>query len=372
MRGGERPGSDQLGGHLHLPDLVSLPLSLSVCSRAFASDIQFPALFFVFLAHSDRLVGTKDGQPDELGELSLKSPPTVLDSATRSQQQQQQTQAASQSVESPSLARKPTLTSTMIGKFVGIMKKGAEVIGGQSASSAASTASAITTLLAACEVGDVEATVRIMHDPLVNVNEGTADDTTPLFVACERGFLPVIQELLDDMRVDVNKARQDGATPFSIACQEGNVEVVRLLRLDQRVNVNKARQDGSTPFLLACGLGNTEVVKHLLTDPRVDVNTPQIRGATPLLIACLNGHASIFKWILASGREIALTTSWKSQTVHDIARLKGSAEAIEALEEYESSGAERAIVLSKEKLSDSDISVLLDFCFQNHSITRLR
>lgn len=129
-------------------------------------------------------------------------------------------------------------------------------------------------LCAACRVGDLEATKRLIHRG-VNPNKFPTRDwenTSPnaFCVACSCGHLDIVQYLVSCSKADPNYTEYGHPTALETACGHGHFSIVKLLVEKYHANVsqeNSCYYDDSSSYTAldyACNSGHLDVVEYIL------------------------------------------------------------------------------------------------------------
>jgi ankyrin repeat protein len=170
--------------------------------------------------------------------------------------------------------------------------------GGASASTAGPDG--VTPLMAAAEIGSVDA-MKMLIEHKADVNaKNTAGSTALMWSVTDAKKV----RLLLDNNADVNVAARSGRTALIIAAfANPSAEVVKML-LAKGANVNVMDTRKVTP-LNASTFGNDTATTKLLLEANADINTPDtFIGLTPLINASGNRNLEAVKLLLAKGANV--------------------------------------------------------------------
>jgi len=188
--------------------------------------------------------------------------------------------------------------------------------------------STITTFLAACGDGDVEAVSDMLqHGADVNMKDDV--NLTGIHVACIRGAIKIVQLLVDKeasitcrdidgntplhfacennhtqiaiylvrMGADTSLRNRAGLTSLHYICMNGNMKLTLLIR-DYMINV--ATSTGLTLLHCAADMGHSEMVEYLI-DHDAQIQPRDDEGLTPLHLAVIGGHIDCAEILIDSG-----------------------------------------------------------------------
>jgi hypothetical protein len=150
-----------------------------------------------------------------------------------------------------------------------------------------------------------------------------------LIGASAGGHLDVVDILLQ-VGANVNATDNDGFAALMFASAKGHLNVVdRLLAAGAGVNV--ASNNGTTALIGASYKGHLNIVNRLIA-AGVNVNAASNGGYTALIGASVEGHLDIVNRLLASSDIDIGIFSKRGNTALDVARKKGHAEIVSAIE----------------------------------------
>ena len=172
-------------------------------------------------------------------------------------------------------------------------------------------------LFAFCAGRTVQPLVELLNNG-ASANSMGVSGVTSLHAACELGDLPVVKLLLEK-GARVNQQIEDGATPLHHASFRGHVEVVQLLLSIPGIDVNCRTEKGYIPLEAASFNGHEEVIRLLLAVPGIDINSKDKNGETPLHAAAVRGHLPAVKLLVAQGADPLIKNN-NSKTPEELAR----------------------------------------------------
>ncbi|KAJ8297534.1 hypothetical protein KUTeg_024065 [Tegillarca granosa] len=119
--------------------------------------------------------------------------------------------------------------------------------------------------------GDLTASISLLENRTINLEERDENGQTFLMSACEFGELNIVRELLE-AGVDPNAVDNDNWTALLCASREGHLEIVIEL-LEKGADIEHRDLLNMTCLAWAAGRGHTECVKMLL-QKGAKVNNP--------------------------------------------------------------------------------------------------
>lgn len=144
------------------------------------------------------------------------------------------------------------------------------------------------------------ASVRVLLQERVDVNEAQIDGMTALHWAAYQDDLETMKLLLD-AGANIKAANRYGVTPLSLACTNANETMVELL-LEAGADPNTALRGGETVLMTSARTGKLGTVKALLSRG-ADVNAKVGTGQTALIWAVSEGHVEVVEELLKAGAE---------------------------------------------------------------------
>ena len=160
-----------------------------------------------------------------------------------------------------------------------------------------------------------------------DVNKCTNDGRSAIFMAARNGHAACLTQLVS-AGGDVNKCNSNGVSPIYIAAEEGHADCLTQL-LSNGGDVNKCNSNGASPIYIAACNGHAACLTQLLSNGG-DVNKCNSYGVSPIYVAAQEGHAACLTQLLSRGGDPR--SSWNGTSALDIARRKGHAECVRALE----------------------------------------
>ena len=189
----------------------------------------------------------------------------------------------------------------------------------------------LSTLLVACENGNLKKVKTLLKENYVNVNQENEDGITALSTACQNGHLSVVEYLLTRSEIKINQVDNTGTTPLGKACLWGYDDIVYLLLQREEIEINQSDKEGFTPLFAACEHGYVDIVQLLLTKKKIKINQSNNKSVTPLFMACQKNRMNVINALLAR-KEIKI-----NQTTNDgatplyIASYNGHVKVVNAL-----------------------------------------
>jgi len=189
----------------------------------------------------------------------------------------------------------------------------------------------MSTLLQACERGDVVEVRRLVEEEGADVDRATSNGPTPLAIAAHSGYISVVQYLVGQ-GADVDKARSTSFSPLSMAAEEGHVVIVQYLCEHGAVKDNARDGDGSTPLIIAALRGHLPVVRYLV-EHGAEKDKAAIDGGTSLFAAASRKHFLVVQYLIERGADKDKARDNDGATPLCIAAQNGSLEVVRCLVE---------------------------------------
>ncbi|KAE8657734.1 Ankyrin repeat family protein isoform 3 [Hibiscus syriacus] len=144
-------------------------------------------------------------------------------------------------------------------------------------------------------------------------------DTPPhlrdLVAAVQLGDLNALRLALDNLNGNIDEPAEDGDTALHLACLYGYLPCVQIL-LERGANLEAKDEDGAVPLHDACAGGFVEIVQ-LLLDRATDsgclkriLDSVDAEGDTPLHHAARGEHAEVIRLLLAKGASPTKTNTY--------------------------------------------------------------
>ncbi|XP_076071135.1 kinase D-interacting substrate of 220 kDa-like [Mytilus galloprovincialis] len=187
-----------------------------------------------------------------------------------------------------------------------------------------------TFLMLACELGEINI-VRELLDADVDPNAVDSEKWCALLCAAKEGHLEVVIELLE-RGADIEHRDMSGWTSLMWACYKGKNLVVQEL-IERGANFNVKAEFGMSCLAWAAGRGHNEVGKYLI-QKGAKVNASDKYGTTPLIWACRRGNLEMVESLLEAGASVDVV-GMNSWTALLVATKGGFTEIVQSLLEHD-------------------------------------